>query len=334
MCEKLLISRAIQRPVFGWGGWGRSAVYFTNTGKMVETDGMWIIFLGTKGLFGLTLFYLSMVLPAIRFVWQFPVRLWRDPRVAAGTVAAVLLALYMVDCLLNGFVNIIYVTLAGGLMALEPKQLRMMAAGTGKRTINETSITMPTIAGQLALADRKYNLGRTLKGEGRLHEAEAAWRQALNLLTELRVTYPKDPGLQQRFCDCANDLVWLCVNHDTGRRDLGFAVAMAQQLVEECPNAASYWNTLGVAHYRAGDDTAAITVLNHATALGGGTPFDSVFLAMAYARSGDRGESERRLAQAIFLMKRDYPEHSELIRFCDEVRAMLAEGTTERTTVH
>ena len=154
------------------------------------------------------------------------------------------------------------------------------------------------------------------------------------MLTELRTAYPKDARLQQQFCDCANDLVWLCVNHDTGGRDLGFAVAMAQQLIEECPNAASYWNTLGVAHYRAGDDTSTITVLNHATTLGGGTPFDEVFLAMAYARSGDRGESERRLAQTIFLMKRDYPEHPELIRFCDEARFLLAAGTTERATVH
>ena len=160
MCEKLLITKAIQRPIFGWGGWARRAVYFANTGKMVETDGMWIIYLGTKGFFGLTLFYLSMALPAIRFLWQFPARLWRDPRVAVGAVAAVLLGLYMVDCLLNGFVNIIYVTLAGGLIALEPKQLRMMAAGTGKRAVDESSIAMPPIADQLTLADRKCKLGR------------------------------------------------------------------------------------------------------------------------------------------------------------------------------
>ena len=28
MCENLLIVKAIEQPVFGWGGWGRSDVYF------------------------------------------------------------------------------------------------------------------------------------------------------------------------------------------------------------------------------------------------------------------------------------------------------------------
>ena len=131
MCENLLIAKALQQPVFGWGGWGRSAVYFdadTTWPKPVPTDGLWIIILGTKGFVGLTLFYLALILPAALFVWRFPARLWGDPRLAAGSLAAVLLGLYMVDCLLNGFPNIIYVTLAGGLIGLEPKQLRAIAA--------------------------------------------------------------------------------------------------------------------------------------------------------------------------------------------------------------
>ena len=99
---------------------------------------------------------------------------------------------------------------------------------------------------------------------------------------------------------------------------------MAKRLVEQCPDAATYWNTLGVAHYRAGDDGLAIAALKRATALGT-SAFDEVFLAMAYARSGDREESERRLAQAELQMARDYAGHPELGRFCDEARAVLAE---------
>ena len=56
-CENLLIARAIQQPVFGWGGWGRSSVYFDADkpyAELVPTDGLWIIFLGTKGFVGLT----------------------------------------------------------------------------------------------------------------------------------------------------------------------------------------------------------------------------------------------------------------------------------------
>ena len=135
MCENLLSRRALQQPVFGWGGWNRSDVYFaadTEWKKKVPTDGLWIIILGMKGFVGLTLFYVAFVLPAFLFVWRFPARLWADPRLAAGSLAAGLLAVYMIDCLLNGFINIIYVTLAGGLSSLEPKQLRAIpAAGHG-----------------------------------------------------------------------------------------------------------------------------------------------------------------------------------------------------------
>ena len=119
----MLIVEALRQPLFGWGGFGRSAVYFdgksAEDGKRVTTDGLWIIYLGTNGLVGLALFYLAMILPAIRFIQRFPVRLWADAQLAAGSLSAVLLGLYMIDCLSNGFPNIIYVTLAGGLMGLE-----------------------------------------------------------------------------------------------------------------------------------------------------------------------------------------------------------------------
>ena len=66
-CENLLAARALQQPIFGWGTWGQSSVYYfenTNYRKMVPTDGLWVIILGTKGSVGLLLFYLAMILPA------------------------------------------------------------------------------------------------------------------------------------------------------------------------------------------------------------------------------------------------------------------------------
>jgi hypothetical protein len=56
-CEKLLIVKAIERPVFGWGGWSRSDVYFdegeADANQKVPTDGLWIVALGTKAFVGL-----------------------------------------------------------------------------------------------------------------------------------------------------------------------------------------------------------------------------------------------------------------------------------------
>ena len=52
-CENLLAAKAMQQPVFGWGGWGRSAVYLDEDAdyrKRVVTDGLWIIYPGDQGI--------------------------------------------------------------------------------------------------------------------------------------------------------------------------------------------------------------------------------------------------------------------------------------------
>jgi tetratricopeptide (TPR) repeat protein len=344
MCEKLLIEKAVEQPILGWSGWGRSSVFFNPNSpwrKPVPTDGLWIIILGTKGFFGLILFYLALILPAALFVRRFPVHLWGDTRVAAGSLATVLLCLYMVDCLMNAFPNMIYVTLAGGLIGLEPKQLRTTAAWRDGKTVGwagrrELQTAAPgavatgpgSHGGRIILAERYRSLGRSFKHEGRLNEAESAWRQAFDVLTGLLEAEPDSLKLRQLWCDCANDLAWLWANHpDPARRNPNAAVATARRMVEQCPNAEVYWNTLGAACYRAGDAAAAVVALDQATALGGGTAFDDVFLAMAHARLGDHEEAELRLTHAIFGMERDYPGHPELVCFCDEARSMLAEGT-------
>jgi len=351
-CENLLIEKAIQQPIFGWAGWGRSDAYFganTPYARKVPTDGLWIIILGRKGYVGLILFYLSHILPAALFIWRFPVRQWGDPRVAAGSLAAVLLILYMVDCLLNAFPNMIYMTLAGGLIGMKPKQLQMTAAERSGRAIvgqadrgRTRAVALGMVAtgaslhsGQLRLANRYRDVGRSFKQDGRLNEAVSAWRQALAVLTGLLEAEPGSPELRQLWCDCANDLAWLWANHpDPVHRDPDAAVAMARRMVEQCPDAEVYWNTLGAAHYRAGDDTSAVAALDRAKALGGGTAFDDVFLAMAQARLGDHEQAELRLTHTIFQMERDYPGHPELVRFCDEARFILAEGTEAPSVVH
>jgi hypothetical protein len=343
-CEKLLITKAVEQPVFGWGGWGRSDVFFhanTPFAKKVPTDGLWIILLGTKGYVGLTLFYLAMTLPVALFVRRFPARQWGDPRAAAGSLAMVLLILYTVDCLLNAFPNIIYLTLAGGLIGVEPKPLRTTGAGRGGKAVGQTGRAEPRATapgviatgpgpygGRILLADRYHRLGRSFKQEGRRNEAESAWRQALDVLTGLLEGKPGSPELQQLWCDCANDLAWLWANHpDPARRNPNAAVAMARQMVEKCPDAEVYWNTLGTAYYRAGDNSSAVAALDRATALGGGTAFDDVFLAMAHARLGDQEQAELRLTHAIFRTERDFPGHPELVCFCDEARSIIAAGT-------
>ncbi|XZE44561.1 hypothetical protein SH467x_004171 [Pirellulaceae bacterium SH467] len=52
--EDLLLAKAKEQLLFGWGGWGRSRVYDDEGRDVTVTDGLWIIELGTHGVVGLT----------------------------------------------------------------------------------------------------------------------------------------------------------------------------------------------------------------------------------------------------------------------------------------
>ena len=341
-CENRLVARALQRQVFGWGTTGGSAAYFDDDPKSysttVPTDGLWIITLGTKGYVGLVLLYLVIELPLILFLRRFPVQLWDQPQLAPAALAATLLGLYMVDCLLNGFINIVYVSLAGGLISVVPAQLgirplsKPRANGISSREDNlgpsvgngASPPPIPVAAlSEVRLADRYRMLGRASKEAGQLREALAAWRQALEVFTRLSQHNPDNLELRRRRCDCANDLAWLLVCHpDPASRDPASAIALACEVVKECSDCEVYWNTLGVVYFRAGDFEASVVALEQALALGGGgNPFDLVFLAMAQARLGNPDQARQLLDRTMSCKEQG---HAELDRYCDEARSILA----------
>jgi hypothetical protein len=47
--EQLLLDKALERPLFGWGGWGRSRVFSETGADIATTDGAWVIWLGLGG---------------------------------------------------------------------------------------------------------------------------------------------------------------------------------------------------------------------------------------------------------------------------------------------
>lgn len=66
--EDVLIEKAMQKPVFGWGGWGRNRVYDSQGKDLSVTDGLWIIQLGTHGLVGLGALFSLLLSGSIAFV--------------------------------------------------------------------------------------------------------------------------------------------------------------------------------------------------------------------------------------------------------------------------
>lgn len=70
--EDVLLEKANQKPVSGWGGWGRSRVFNDDTGASESvTDGSWIIVIGVSGWIGYLgtfgLLCLPVILAALRF---------------------------------------------------------------------------------------------------------------------------------------------------------------------------------------------------------------------------------------------------------------------------
>jgi hypothetical protein len=117
-CEELLIKRALERPVFGWGGWGRSRVH-DDTGKdIAPTDGLWIIALGSSGFVGLIALGGFLLLPALRFAFFVPPSSWSDRLVAPAAACAVALVLWSIDSLLNAMFNPVFPLISGSLVGL------------------------------------------------------------------------------------------------------------------------------------------------------------------------------------------------------------------------
>ena len=61
--DDMLIAKAMQKPIFGWGGWGRNRVYDESGRDIAVTDGFWILVFGSNGYVGLMSMTLAMLLP-------------------------------------------------------------------------------------------------------------------------------------------------------------------------------------------------------------------------------------------------------------------------------
>lgn len=113
--EDLLVARAWERPIFGWGGWNRNRPFNERRGIKAITDGLWIIAFGKRGLVGLVALMGTLLLPAILLLRRVPGREWLHPRIAPAAVLAIIVVLYSIDSLLNAMFNPIFVLVAGGI---------------------------------------------------------------------------------------------------------------------------------------------------------------------------------------------------------------------------
>jgi tetratricopeptide (TPR) repeat protein len=311
--EDLFVAKAWQRPIFGWGGWGRNDIY--DYGRQVTViDGRWIAALGNFGIVGLIAMTTALLLPSALFLRRFPVEQWDRPDLISAAGITLVLIIFCLDGLINGMFNLLYIIGSGGLVNIVSGRARPQAK-------------MPVLsaAHQARLAAQYRDLGRAFKNQGDFAEAKTAWLHALDLLTQSPAMRPDCVAYNQPWCDCANDLAWLlATTSDSAVRDPVLALSLASKVTMAHPECGTYWNTLGAAQYRAGDFKAAIATLDQSRELNaGGTAFDHFLLAMAHAQLGNRDEAERWLSEAVLWMERHAPGHPELLRFGEETRSLF-----------
>jgi eukaryotic-like serine/threonine-protein kinase len=101
------------------------------------------------------------------------------------------------------------------------------------------------------------------------------------------------------------------------------AVELAKRAVAVSPHG-DYWNTLGIAHYRASDHKAAVAALEKSMELrNGGDSFDWFFLAMAHWQLGDKEKAREQYDRAIAWMEQNDPKNESLIVFRNEAAGLL-----------
>ena len=109
--EDILLERANQRPLFGWGGWGRNRVIDDRGRDVSVTDGYWIIAIGTKGWLGYLAEFGLLLIPMIFLGLR-----WKSLALTPATAGiAMALTANMIDLIPNGTLTPVTWLLAGAL---------------------------------------------------------------------------------------------------------------------------------------------------------------------------------------------------------------------------
>ena len=129
---------------------------------------------------------------------------------------------------------------------------------------------------------------------------------------------PNDPRAR-------NNVAWLLASRpDAPPHDPARAVRLAKEAVALAPAVGDYWNTLGAAHYRAGDAKAAAAALQESMRLrSGGDAYDWLFLAMVRRRLGDPADARRWYDRSLAWIETNAPQDQELLRIRAEAARLL-----------
>jgi tetratricopeptide (TPR) repeat protein len=160
---------------------------------------------------------------------------------------------------------------------------------------------------------------------GEAHRALRRWDKAITDYSRAVEMEPKNGTA----CNKLASLLACCP--ESRLRDPRRAVELATKATQLQPKAGPYWNTLGVAHYRAGSPKEAVAALKKSMRLRkGGDTSDWFFLAMAHWQLGDEDRARKWYDRAVQQMDKDAPRNEELRRIRAEAAEVMKTGSGDR----
>jgi hypothetical protein len=117
--EGELLGKAILRPWFGWGGWGRQFTYYDWGGRRTTPDGEWIVVLGSAGVVGFIGIFGLMLFPIFQFARKKLPRMVSRRDAILGATALFIATAYVFDLLPNSGVAPYLMMTIGALAGFE-----------------------------------------------------------------------------------------------------------------------------------------------------------------------------------------------------------------------
>jgi serine/threonine protein kinase/tetratricopeptide (TPR) repeat protein len=161
----------------------------------------------------------------------------------------------------------------------------------------------------------RWNLAYALSRQG-------DWPAAIEVYERLR----QQPADRAR---AANSLAWLLATcPEVNYRDAARAVELAKDAVEQAPLDGNYWNTLGVAQYRAGNFQAAVEALEKAEELDPDKQLaiNGFFLAMAQWQLANQDQARQWYDRAVAWMETKHDQKTNTSEWQEELRRFRSEA--------
>jgi len=115
--ETRLLNKTEDRPLFGWGTWGRNRVYDLRTGKdLTVTDGRWIIVMSQFGWIGLIAEFGLLALPVFRCLRYFRLINGRHEAIVLSTFSLIM-GVSLLDLLPNNTMTPLTWLMAGAILS-------------------------------------------------------------------------------------------------------------------------------------------------------------------------------------------------------------------------